>query len=85
MNQGKEVMGTRSTIVRLTSTVLAGLAAYAAVGIYALLAGPPDGYLEVAVLLILFTAVYVPGVFGARRLIRAVVSQPSRLEQDGLR
>jgi hypothetical protein len=60
---------------RLATTAIAGLAGFAAVGIFAILTGPAETYLDLAVLMLLFTAVYVPGVFGARRLLQAYAIQ----------
>lgn len=54
---------------RLATTAVAGLAGFAAVGIYTLLTGSPATYLDLAVLMVLFTTVYVPGVFAARAMI----------------
>ena len=45
------------------------VAGFPAVGILVLFTGQPAGCVEVATVLVLFTAVYVPGVFGARRLL----------------
>ena len=59
-----------STTARLATTAVAGLAGYAAVGIYTILAGPVEGYLDMATVMLLFTVVYVPGVFGARWMLR---------------
>jgi hypothetical protein len=64
-----------STPARLLTTVIAGLAGFAAVGIYTLLSGPVETYLDVTMLMILFTTVYVPGVFGARRLLHLYAMQ----------
>ena len=58
-----------SVAARLSTTAIAGLAAFGAVGIYTLLAGPAATYADLAILMILFTAVYVPGVFASRRLL----------------
>ncbi len=54
---------------RLATSAVAGLAGFAAVGIYTLLAGAPVDYLDLGILMVLFTAVYVPGVFAARRVL----------------
>ena len=54
-----------SVAARLSTTAIAGLAAFGAVGIYTLLAGPAATYVDLAILMILFTAVYVPGVFAS--------------------
>ena len=64
-----------SITARLATTAIAGLAGYGVVGIYTLIAGPAETYFDLAVLMILFTAVYVPGVFGARHLLRTQARQ----------
>ena len=60
-----------SIATRLLTTAFAGLAGFTAVGIYVLLTGAVENYVEAAGVLILFTLVYVPGIFGARRLLAA--------------
>jgi hypothetical protein len=74
-----EGMPTLSITARLATTAVAGLAGYAAVGIYTLLAGTPQRFLDLAVLMLLFTAVYVPDVFGARAVIDTFAAQPAKL------
>jgi len=64
-----------SIIARLLTTVIAGLASFVAVGIYTLLTGPPLTYIDLAVLMILFTVVYVPGVFASRQLLDAYAAE----------
>lgn len=54
---------------RLLTTVIAGLAGYAVVGLYTILTGPIYGVSETIGVMVLFTATYVPGVFGARRAL----------------
>ncbi len=54
---------------RLLTTVIAGLAAFTAVGIYTILTGPVQGIPETIAVMLLFTVIYVPGVFGARRML----------------
>lgn len=68
-------MQTLSTTARLATTVVAGLAGYTAVGIYTLLAGRPGTFLDRIVLMLLFTAVYVPAVFGARHMILTIARE----------
>ena len=64
-----------SIAARLLTTVIAGLASFAAVGIYTLLTGPPLTYVDLIVLMILFTVVYVPGVCASRQLLDAYAAE----------
>ena len=70
-----------STAARLATTAIASLASFGAVGIYTLFVGPAATYLDLAVLMLLYTAVYVPGIFGARRLLQTPAIQPVRVAQ----
>lgn len=54
---------------RLATTAIAGLAGFVAVGIYTMFAGNAQGVWDVVVVMVLFTAVYTPGVFVGRRLL----------------
>jgi len=73
-----------SIVARLLTTVIAGLASFGAVGIYTLLTGPPLTYVDLTVLMILFTVVYVPGVFASRQLLDAYAAESmERLSDPG--
>ncbi len=64
-----------SIVARLLTTVIAGLASFGAVGIYTLLTGPPYTYIDLAEVMILFTVVYVPGIFASRQLLDAYAAE----------
>ncbi len=57
--------------VRLLTTLIAGLAGYGAAGIAMLFIGTIETWSQVGFVMALFTAVYVAGVFAARRLLKA--------------
>ncbi len=67
-----------SIAARLMTTTVAGLGGFMAVGIQALFMGRPAGYIELATVMLLFTSVYVPGVFASRRFLHAYAIETGR-------
>ncbi len=70
--KGTTLLQPDSTIVRVATTLEAGLFGFAIVGIYTLLVGRPQTNFDTVVLVLLFVAAYVAGILGTRRLIGAV-------------
>ena len=64
---------------RLITTAFAGLGGFGAAGMAMLFIGPISNWGEVALIMGLFTAAYVPGVFGSRWLLRTYASESADL------